>query len=64
MAKVIGKAPQALRQCICHQCASIIEYSLNEVNSFVEKDYGGGSEVVYYIICPGCSKKVNGVKHY
>lgn len=64
MAKVIGLDPKLLRQCSCRQCASIVEYALNEVKSFVHNDYGGGSDVVYYILCPGCGQQIQNVKHY
>jgi hypothetical protein len=39
-------------------CGAKIGYYPNEVKSYVYEDYGGGSEVVYYIDCPNCGKKV------
>jgi hypothetical protein len=45
------------------ECGAKIGYYQNEVKSYVHHDYGGGSDVVYYIICPHCGKQVN-VKGY
>ncbi len=40
------------------ECGAVISYYPNEVKSAVHQDYGGGSEVCYYIICPHCEKKI------
>lgn len=62
MAKVVGVAQEMVLRCTCSNCASIIEYVPFEVKSFVHRDYGGGSDTVYYIDCPSCFKQIQGVK--
>jgi hypothetical protein len=39
-------------------CGALIEFYPNEIKSFVHYDYGGGSDMVYYIVCPNCGKNV------
>lgn len=43
-------------------CGAKIGYYPNEVQSFVHHDYGGGSDMVYYITCPHCGKQIQGIK--
>ena len=64
MVTVVGKDESAVKRVTCRSCASILEYKLTEVQSYVSHDYGGGSDIVYYIKCPNCGTHVNGVKHY
>lgn len=64
MAKVIGLDSTFLRQCSCKKCASIIEYSLNELRQYTYKDISQCVEVVYWIPCPSCGNKIEGVRHY
>jgi len=41
------------------ECGAVLEYYDNEVmDGGVHYDYGGGSEQLYYIICPNCGNKV------
>lgn len=39
-------------------CGAKIGYFQSEVKNFVHHDYGGGSDLVYFIICPNCGEKV------
>jgi hypothetical protein len=58
MIKVIGEAPEALKQCTCHSCAAKLEYCKWDVNKWSGKDYSGGSAGEEYINCPRCGEKV------
>jgi len=58
MVQIIGKDPSKVKRTTCGSCASMLEYTLSEVQSFTSYDYGGGSDINHYINCPGCSKKV------
>jgi hypothetical protein len=57
MAKVIKIKKPSMR--VTHKdCGALIEFYPNEIKSFVHYDYGGGSDMVYYIVCPNCGKNV------
>lgn len=58
MVKVVGRDEKEVHKKTCKTCASVLEYTLDEVQSFVHKDYGGGSDTYYYIDCPKCTEKV------
>ena len=58
MVTVVGKNSGHVKHCTCRNCASRLEYTQSEVQSYVHRDYGGGSDTVKYIICPRCGKKV------
>lgn len=58
MVRVIGEAPEVLRQTNCRRCAAKLEYTIGEIKERVEKDYGGGTDVVYHIHCPRCFSEV------
>lgn len=57
MAKVVGRDETAVKRVTCRNCASILEYTPSEIQSFTSYDYGGGSELNYYIHCPNCGGK-------
>jgi ribosomal protein S27E len=63
MAKVIGFDNSAKKKVTCKECAAIIEYVPKEEKSYVHRDYGGGSDTVYYIDCPNCQNKIT-VRRY
>lgn len=57
MPKVIKIDPPELK--VKHgDCGAVISYYENEVQSFIHHDYGGGREIIRYIICPNCGKRV------
>ncbi len=58
MARVIGEAPEMLKQATCGQCAARLEYTRGEVETITGKDYDGGTSVTEYIKCPRCAAKV------
>ena len=57
--KVIGFDDSMKKKVTCRECTAIIEYTRSEVEDYVSHDYGGGSDTVYYIKCPNCSKQIN-----
>jgi len=63
MATVVGYDQAAKKRTTCHKCSAIIEYVQNEVYDELHHDYGGGSDVYYFISCPNCGGKVS-VKGY
>ncbi len=64
MVKVVGRDESVVRRVTCRSCASILEYTLSEVDSYVDHDYGGGSDTVYYIRCPSCGNTITGLSRY
>jgi len=59
MVSIVGHDPGWVKRVTCKNCASILEYTQSEVQSFVHYDYGGGCDEVYYIDCPKCTKQIN-----
>lgn len=57
MVKVVGVDPQHVKRTTCRNCASVLEYTQCEVKNFTSYDYGGGSDIVYYVNCPNCGNK-------
>jgi hypothetical protein len=58
MAKVVKIDKKKMKRVTHNSCGAVVEYFENEVQSFVHHDYGGGSDMVYYIICPNCGKQI------
>lgn len=58
MAKVVKIDKKQQKRRTHKECGAVVEYFENEVQSFVHHDYGGGSDVVYYIVCPNCGKQI------
>lgn len=59
MVEVVGKSRSRVRRIICGSCASILEYSLSDVQKYcTHYNYHGISDIVYYINCPSCGRKV------
>jgi RNase P subunit RPR2 len=63
MVKIVGKDERAVKRTTCVRCASILEYTLNEVSRIVVRDYGGGSDSYNTIQCPNCASSIQ-VKGY
>lgn len=57
MVKVVGRDETVVKRVTCRSCASILEYTKSEVKKFTSYDYGGGSDINYYIDCPSCEQK-------
>lgn len=58
MVNVVGKDLSKVKKATCGSCASILEYTLAEVRSYITYDYCGDSDMVYHINCPCCGKEV------
>ena len=58
MPKVIGKSNAHVHTCTCRNCASVIEYTMNETLEDYSSDYTGDRDYYRYINCPGCGKRV------
>lgn len=57
-AKVVKIDKKKMKRVTHSDCGAVVEYFQNEVQSFIHYDYGGGSDVVYYIVCPNCGKQI------
>lgn len=58
MAKVVKIDKTKMKRVTHSSCGAVVEYFENEVQSFIRTDYGGGSDMVYYIVCPNCGKQI------
>ena len=58
MAKVIKIDKTKAKRVTHTDCGAVVEYFQKEVQSFVHHDYGGGSDMVYYITCPNCGERI------
>lgn len=58
MAKKIGTDKKFIKTITCKNCASIIEYTLQEIKEVNGRDYSGGADGCRYIDCPECSKRI------
>ena len=58
MVKVIGEAPEVVKQATCHHCAARLEYTQSEVKRHDGRDYSGGADGREWIDCPRCSNEV------
>jgi len=58
MVKIIGKDERAVKRTTCGQCASILEYTLKEVQARSYRDWDGTRDTSYTIQCPNCARSV------
>lgn len=59
MARVIKIDDSHEKQVTHKECGAVIGYFQHEVQKgHIHKDYGGGSEQMYFIICPNCGDEV------
>ncbi len=58
MVKVVGRDEQAVKRITCKSCASILEYTLNEVKKYSSTDWSGGPDGHEWIDCPTCGNEV------
>lgn len=64
MVQVVGKDESEVRRVTCRNCASVLQYVNAEVKDERHYDYGGGSDIYYYITCPCCNKNVTVSSRY
>lgn len=57
MVQVVQAAPA--KRVTCYHCASILEYNYADITQEHVRDYGGGSDTYYRIVCPVCQLKNN-----
>lgn len=58
MVKVVGIDRNAVRRITCKECASILEYTTNDVQTHTGTDYRGWERGCTYVNCPNCRKGV------
>jgi len=59
MARVIEVKVKSVEKIVVHKdCGAKIGYYQNEVKSYTHHDYGGGSDEVYYVVCPNCGENI------
>lgn len=60
MVKVISKEPHpsVIKQIICKNCGSTLEYTPSDVKQRSVSDYLGDIDIVKYINCPECNHEV------
>jgi DNA-directed RNA polymerase subunit RPC12/RpoP len=58
MVKVVGEAPEAVKQAVCRNCAAKLEYTQRDVRREDGRDYSGGPDGREYIVCPRCQHEV------
>jgi len=65
MVTVVSTVPHlsVVKEVVCHNCGSTLSYVPMDIKEEVHRDYGGGSDTYYHIICPPCGHKVT-VKEY
>lgn len=57
---MVSTIPHAsvVKEVICSNCGSTLQYVPNDVKSRMHSDYTGCTEIVTYIECPVCSKEI------
>ena len=60
MVTVINKGPHqsVVKEAICRNCGSTLQYVPRDIKERVETDYGGDRDIVKYIECPECNDRV------
>ena len=49
--------PSVVKEVVCRNCGSTLNYVPADVKEEVHRDYGGGSDTYYHIQCPPCGHK-------
>lgn len=57
MVKVVEEAPA--KRTTCYNCRSVLEYVFSDITKELVRDYDGGSDTYYRIVCPVCNLKNN-----
>ena len=65
MVTVVSTVPHSsvVKEIVCKNCGSTLQYVPADVKEEVHTDYGGGRDVYHYIVCPPCGHKV-GAKRF
>lgn len=59
--EIVGIDETRYKFVTCGNCARRLKYTNFDKNSYVDYDYGGGSDRIEYIICPNCDQRVTGL---
>jgi DNA-directed RNA polymerase subunit RPC12/RpoP len=61
MVKLISTTPHhsVVKESICKNCGSTLEYTPSDINSYTARSYDGSSDTYNYIICPNCNHEVH-----
>jgi len=61
MVKIINEVPHPsiIKEVLCRNCGCTLSYTPNDVVQSRHFDYGGGSDLIYHIVCPKCTYKVS-----
>ena len=61
MVKIINEVPHPsiTKEVVCKNCGCTLSYTPNDVDWSRQFDYGGGSDLIYHIVCPKCTHKVS-----
>ncbi len=51
--------PSVVKFVICRRCGVKLSYVPKDVSSYTSYDYGGGSDVNFFINCAGCNERVS-----
>ena len=57
--RIIGEAPEAMRQATCSNCAARLEFTDADTKVETHRDYTGGSDTYRILTCPRCSKQLH-----
>ena len=57
MVKIVGRDDNHVKRVTCRVCASVLEYTLNEVKEYHGTDIGGGPDGCEWVDCPNCGKR-------
>lgn len=65
MVTVVSRIPHqsVVKETICRNCGSTLQYVPRDIKERIEGDYTGGRDVYHYIECPECGDNVT-VKGY
>lgn len=55
--------PSVVKETVCKNCGSTLQYVPADIKEEVHTDYGGGRETYYYITCPPCGHKVTAKRY-
>lgn len=60
MVRVVNQAPHpsVVKEVICRNCGSTLEYTPRDIQKRTETDYTGGRDIVHFITCPPCGNQV------
>jgi RNase P subunit RPR2 len=57
--EVVGVDEKMLKRSTCKNCASILQYTLNDTVTYTAKDTNGNNEGYRYVTCPKCGTKIH-----